>query len=64
MSASSNKKLRTEQDTSKLTERQIAEQQEAKKVKMYTIAFGRTGLPAGHCRIRRHQPVYPHQRRE
>ena len=39
MSASSNKKLRTEQDTSKLTERQIAEQQEAKKVKMYTIAF-------------------------
>jgi len=39
MSASSNKKLRTEQDTSKLTERQIAEQQEAKKVKMYTIVF-------------------------
>lgn len=39
MSASSNKKLRTEQDTSKLTERQIAEQKEAKQVKLYTTLF-------------------------
>ena len=39
MSASSKKKLRSEQEAAKLTERQIAEQQEAKKVKLYTIAF-------------------------
>ena len=40
MSASSKKKLRNEQQSAKLTERQIAEQKEAKKVKTYTIAFG------------------------
>ena len=39
MSASSKKKLRNEQEAAKLTERQIAEQKEAKKVKLYTIAF-------------------------
>ena len=39
MSASSKKKLRTEQEAAKLTERQIAEQKEAKKLKLYTAAF-------------------------
>ncbi len=39
MSASSKKKLRSEQETQKLTERQIAEQKEAKKLKLYTTAF-------------------------
>jgi len=39
MSASSKKKLRNEQEAAKLTERQIAEQKEAKKVKLYTTAF-------------------------
>ncbi len=39
MSASSKKKLRNEQQAAKLTERQIAEQKEAKKVKLYTTAF-------------------------
>ena len=39
MSASSKKKLRAEQETAKLTERQIAELKEAKKVRLYTIAF-------------------------
>ena len=39
MSASSKKKLRNEQEAAKLTERQLAEQKEAKKVKLYTIAF-------------------------
>ena len=39
MSASSKKKLRNEQEAAKLTERQLAEQKEAKKVKAYTIAF-------------------------
>ena len=38
MSASKKKKLRTE-GTEKLTERQLAEQKEAKKVKLYSIAF-------------------------
>ncbi|MBQ8834714.1 MAG: peptidylprolyl isomerase [Oscillospiraceae bacterium] len=39
MSASSKKKLRNEQEAVKLTERQLAEQKEAKKVKAYTVAF-------------------------
>ena len=39
MSASSKKKLRNELEAAKLTERQVAEQKEAKKVKLYTIAF-------------------------
>ena len=39
MSASSKKKLRNEQEAAKLTERQIAEQKEAKKLKLYTAAF-------------------------
>ena len=39
MSASSKKKLRKEQNTAQLTERQIAEQQEAKKLKLYTTLF-------------------------
>ena len=39
MSASSKKKLRNELEAAKLTERQIAEQKEAKKVKLYTITF-------------------------
>ncbi len=38
MSASKKKKLRSE-DSGKLTERQIAEQKEAKKIKLYSIAF-------------------------
>ena len=39
MSASSKKKLRNEQEAAKLTERQLAEQKEAKKLKAYTAAF-------------------------
>ena len=39
MSASSKKKLRNSQDGSKLTERQMAEQKEAKKLKLYTAGF-------------------------
>ena len=39
MSASSKKKLRNENTSAKMTERQIAEQKEAKKLKIYTIAF-------------------------
>lgn len=39
MSASSKKKLRNENDSAKLTERQLAEQKEAKKLKLYTISF-------------------------
>ena len=39
MSASSKKKLRNELDAAKLTERQLAEQKEAKKLKLYTTAF-------------------------
>lgn len=39
MSASSKKKLRAEGAAAKMTERQLAEQKEAKKVKIYTIAF-------------------------
>ena len=39
MSASSKKKLRNEQETAKLTERQLAEQKEAKKLKLYTTTF-------------------------
>lgn len=38
MSASKKKKLRSE-NGEKLTERQLAEQKEAKKVKLYSIAF-------------------------
>lgn len=38
MSASKKKKLRSE-NTAKLTERQIAEQKEAKKIKLYSIIF-------------------------
>ena len=40
MSASSKKKLRNEQAAAKMTEKQQAEQKEAKKLKLYTIAFG------------------------
>lgn len=39
MSASSKKKLRNEQEAGKMTERQLAEQKEAKKTKLYTITF-------------------------
>lgn len=39
MSASSKKKLRNAQDAARLTERQKAEQKEARKVKIYTVAF-------------------------
>lgn len=39
MSASSKKKLRNENASAKMTERQIAEQKEAKKLQLYTIAF-------------------------
>ena len=39
MSASSKKKLRSEQEAVKLTERQLTEQKEAKKLKLYTTAF-------------------------
>ena len=39
MSASSKKKLRKEQNAAQMTERQIAEQKEAKKLKLYTTAF-------------------------
>lgn len=39
MSASTKKKLRNEANAAKVTERQLAEQAEAKKVKIYTIAF-------------------------
>lgn len=39
MSASSKKKLRAEENQAKLTEKQLAEQKEAKKLKIYTIVF-------------------------
>ncbi len=39
MSASSKKKLRHEQEAAKLTERQLNEQKEAKKLNLYTTAF-------------------------
>ena len=39
MSASSKKKLRAEESAAKLTERQLAQQKEDKKVRMYTMAF-------------------------
>lgn len=39
MSATSKKKLRAESEATKLTERQLAELQEAKKVKIYTVVF-------------------------
>ena len=39
MSASSKKKLRKEQTTAQMTEKQRAEQKEAKKLKLYTAAF-------------------------
>ena len=40
MSASSKKKLRNEQAAAKMTEKQLAEQKEAKKLKVYSIIFG------------------------
>jgi len=39
MSASSKKKLRNEQEAAKMTERQLTEQKEAKKLKLYTAIF-------------------------
>ncbi len=39
MSASNKKKLRKEQESAKLTEKQLAAQKEAKKTKLYTAAF-------------------------
>ena len=39
MSASSKKKLRNEQNAAKMTERQLAEQAEAKKLKIMTVSF-------------------------
>ena len=39
MSASSKKKLRKEQNAAALTEKQLAEQKESKKLKTYTISF-------------------------
>lgn len=38
MSASNKKKLRREQDVEKLTEKQLAEKKEAKKLKIYTVS--------------------------
>ena len=40
MSASSKKKLRAEENAVKLTEKQLSERKEAKKLRIYTIAFG------------------------
>ena len=39
MSASSKKKLRSQADSGKLTEKQLAEQKQNKEVKLYTTAF-------------------------
>ena len=39
MSASSKKKLRAEENAAKLTEKQLSEKKEAKKVHIYTVAF-------------------------
>lgn len=39
MSASSKKKLRNQNTSAKMTEKQLAEQKEAKKLKLYTIGF-------------------------
>ncbi|HBJ16392.1 MAG TPA: hypothetical protein DDY90_02955 [Clostridiales bacterium] len=39
MSASSKKKLRNEQKTAKMTEKQVAEQKEARKLTLYTTVF-------------------------
>ena len=39
MSASSKKKLRREQEAAKLTEKQLTAQREAKKTRLYTVAF-------------------------
>ena len=39
MSASSKKKLRKEQNAAALTEKQLAEQKESKKLKVYTLSF-------------------------
>ena len=39
MSASDKKKLRREQEAAKMTERQLAEQKEAKKLKLFTTLF-------------------------
>ena len=39
MSASSKKKLRNEQNASKMTERQLQEQKEAKKLKLMSVGF-------------------------
>ena len=39
MSASSKKKLRKEQNIAALTEKQRAQQKEAKKLKAYSVAF-------------------------
>ncbi len=39
MSASNKKKLRSEQNSQKMTERQLQEQKEAKKLKIYTTVF-------------------------
>ena len=39
MSASSKKKLRKEQEAAKMTEKQLAAQQEAKKTNLYTTIF-------------------------
>ena len=39
MSASSKKKLRAEENAAKLTEKQLSERKEAKKLRIYTVAF-------------------------
>ena len=39
MSASSKKKQRSQADASKMTERQLAEQKEARQIRLYTILF-------------------------
>ena len=39
MSASSKKKLRKEQDTEKLTQKQLAARKEASTTRLYTVAF-------------------------
>ena len=39
MSASAKKKLRKEENAAQLTEKQLKEQKEAKKLKAYTLTF-------------------------
>ena len=58
MSASSKKKLHAEEANAKLTEKQLAQQKEDKKVKAYTIAFAAARSSVRKLRFRgsRHLP--------